>query len=326
MNTIYSEAFKDICEEVFNMGRNEAQKAALEKGRNEGALYGKRSMACYLAQMGISIKLIAQAADVGEKLVKQWILEGVPRMQNGEFSDFEDVHYRVTIRVGNDEYNLDADAFYDNTNTLPHNMESILTNYYREILCGTKFGPKGWVSADENQYQIYLRAHAAFAEADREKWGYVCDVLHGDDFLLTSFRCTQSAIFEDRLERDIKIGNVVDRHVCTFLSDCLRAYVLQGRWHVEENRLWFGPDDCEVFPSWEITPTTNDLEFWFMPDWRLRTYDNLSRLIKLEKNKLAIYTDDTNFYLPDMKTIRKLCPITINYGDSVADVLARIHK
>ena len=61
-----------VMDELYNEGKEEGR----EEGRKEGREEGKREVVLSMAEMGISVEKIAQAAKESVSLVRQWISEG----------------------------------------------------------------------------------------------------------------------------------------------------------------------------------------------------------------------------------------------------------
>ena len=66
----------DVLDRVESKGIEKGIAKGIEKGLREGRMEAKREMAVSLAEMGLSVEKIAEAARVSTEVVRQWIACG----------------------------------------------------------------------------------------------------------------------------------------------------------------------------------------------------------------------------------------------------------
>lgn len=105
-----------------------------------------------------------------------------------------------------------------------------------------------------------------------------------------------------------------------YVESCLYAFVQNGTWHIEKDRIWFGPDDKPV-RLWTISSDTtqDELAFWFEDD----SDAILSHIGDFDECFHIWYMGECACYTPEMIEIREKCPINFDKGDTVESILEK---
>lgn len=131
-----------------------------------------------------------------------------------------------------------------------------------------------------------------------------------------------SDYLENRID-EITCDGSFDCRIGEYVAEVLQKYISKSKWHIDRNRLWFGPDSEPPIKPWIIDASSseNDLEFWFEED----PESIMDHLGDFDEAFYIWHFTECAGWAPDIKAIRELCPILLEKYDTALSIVNKIN-
>jgi len=194
-----------------------------------------------------------------------------------------------------------------------------LWDFYSNVISGCPVVPRGsFVEADIYSYVIGYMKETILA--NKGIWTAECTLITDNQESAMVFTIDFTDILMEMLEFDSSTGEFNSR-LGSYVENCLLKFEKCGEWHISRDAVWFGTNSESADHPWSIDSQTekDELAIWFEHD----SYEFMKLIGDFSENFLFWYVYECGCCIPNIESIRKSCPISIEEADSSADILKK---